>query len=61
MSGKARVKPGELPNPGANRHAGIRGLDEVTQGGLPQGRPTLLCGSGGCGKTLIPVLDRNLS
>src|SRR3984957_5852808 len=32
---------------------GIRGLDEVTQGGLPQGRPTLLCGSAGCGKTLF--------
>ena len=32
---------------------GIRGLDEVTQGGLPQGRPTLICGSAGCGKTLL--------
>jgi circadian clock protein KaiC len=34
---------------------GIRGLDEVTQGGLPQGRPTLLCGSAGCGKTLFAM------
>ncbi|MBI5896586.1 MAG: hypothetical protein HZB24_11485, partial [Desulfobacterales bacterium] len=28
---------------------GIKGLDEITQGGLPQGRPTLVCGSAGCG------------
>ena len=34
---------------------GIHGLDEVTQGGLPQGRPTLLCGSAGCGKTLFAM------
>ncbi|MGA7409344.1 MAG: circadian clock protein KaiC [Bryobacteraceae bacterium] len=32
---------------------GIHGLDEITLGGLPQGRPTLVCGSAGCGKTLI--------
>jgi circadian clock protein KaiC len=32
---------------------GIRGLDEVTQGGLPKGRPTLVCGGAGCGKTLL--------
>lgn len=32
---------------------GIHGLDEVTGGGLPQGRPTLLCGGAGCGKTLL--------
>ncbi|PZO38320.1 MAG: KaiC 1 [Pseudanabaena frigida] len=34
---------------------GIRGLDEITSGGLPQGRPTLVCGSAGCGKTLFGV------
>ena len=34
---------------------GIRGLDEITGGGLPQGRPTLVCGSAGCGKTLFGV------
>jgi circadian clock protein KaiC len=34
---------------------GISGLDEVLQGGLPQARPTLLCGSAGCGKTLIAM------
>lgn len=32
---------------------GIRGLDEVTGGGLPAGRATLVCGSAGCGKTLL--------
>jgi circadian clock protein KaiC len=32
---------------------GISGLDEITLGGLPQGRPTLVCGSAGCGKTLF--------
>jgi circadian clock protein KaiC len=32
---------------------GIQGLDEITEGGLPQGRPTLVCGSAGCGKTLL--------
>jgi circadian clock protein KaiC len=34
---------------------GIHGLDEVTQGGLPYGRPTLLCGGPGCGKTLMSL------
>ena len=34
---------------------GIDGLDEVTNGGLPLGRPTLVCGSAGCGKTLLAV------
>src|SRR5688572_14955370 len=32
---------------------GIQGLDEITAGGLPRGRPTLVCGSAGCGKTLL--------
>lgn len=32
---------------------GIQGLDEITGGGLPKGRPTLVCGSAGCGKTLL--------
>lgn len=34
---------------------GIEGLDEITQGGLPRGRPTLVCGSAGCGKTLLSM------
>src|SRR5579862_4788700 len=36
-------------------HSGIEGLDEITHGGLPKGRPTLVCGSAGCGKTLVGV------
>lgn len=32
---------------------GIDGLDELTFGGLPAGRPTLVCGGAGCGKTLL--------
>src|SRR5690349_12555843 len=34
---------------------GIHGLDEITEGGLPKGRPTLICGSAGCGKTLLSM------
>lgn len=34
---------------------GIIGLDEITLGGLPKGRPTLICGSPGCGKTLFSI------
>lgn len=34
---------------------GIAGLDEITLGGLPAGRPTLICGAAGCGKTLFAM------
>ncbi|MEA2494787.1 MAG: circadian clock protein KaiC [Thermoleophilaceae bacterium] len=34
---------------------GISGLDDVTGGGLPRGRPTLVCGPAGCGKTLLAM------
>ena len=34
---------------------GISGLDEITMGGIPQGRPTLICGGPGCGKTLFSI------
>ena len=34
---------------------GIDGLDEVTGGGLPKGRTTLVCGNAGCGKTLLAM------
>ena len=34
---------------------GIRGLDEITGGGLPRGRPTLVCGAAGSGKTLMAM------
>src|ERR1700722_8779254 len=34
---------------------GIHGLDAITGGGLPRGRPTLICGGTGCGKTLFAM------
>jgi len=34
---------------------GIDGLDELTAGGIPAGRPTLICGEAGCGKTLFAI------
>jgi circadian clock protein KaiC len=34
---------------------GIPGMDEITGGGLPKGRPTLVCGAAGCGKTLFAM------
>jgi circadian clock protein KaiC len=34
---------------------GIQGFDEITHGGLPKGRPSLICGTAGCGKTLFSI------
>lgn len=34
---------------------GINGLDEISMGGLPKGRPTLICGGPGCGKTVMAL------
>ena len=34
---------------------GVLGLDQITEGGLPKGRPTLICGSAGCGKTVLAM------
>ncbi len=45
------VRGGEL----AKTLTGIRGLDEITRGGLPTGRPTLVCGGPGSGKTLLAL------
>lgn len=58
MSAKLRSKHGSLKPPRIKRQlakcrTGIRGLDEITTGGLPRGRPTLVCGAAGCGKTLL--------
>jgi circadian clock protein KaiC len=39
----------------AKAATGITGLDEITGGGLPRGRPTLVCGSAGCGKTMLAM------
>jgi predicted ATP-dependent serine protease len=34
---------------------GVLGLDEITGGGFPRGRATLICGSAGAGKTLLAM------
>ena len=41
--------------PLAKSLTGIRGLDEITEGGLPKGRPSLICGNAGCGKTILAM------
>ena len=48
---EAHARVGELPK----APTGISGFDEVTGGGLPRGRPTLVCGPAGCGKTLFAM------
>jgi replicative DNA helicase len=50
-AGKARFSRAGVPK----CPSGIRGLDEITGGGLPRGRPTLVAGSAGCGKTLFAM------
>ena len=47
------VHPARTPLP--KTPTGITGLDEVTGGGLPAGRTTLVCGPAGCGKTLLGI------
>lgn len=45
-----------LPHPKLPKAlTGITGFDEITGGGVPQGRPTLVCGDAGCGKSLFAV------
>src|ERR1700722_16695067 len=34
---------------------GIKGLDEISRGGLPRGRTTIVCGGPGCGKTMLGI------
>jgi circadian clock protein KaiC len=48
-SSERMAAPAALPK----ARTGIAGLDEVTGGGLPRGRPTLVCGGAGCGKTVL--------
>jgi len=52
---QAKKAPETMPRALAKSPTGIQGLDEVTEGGLPTGRPTLVCGSAGCGKTLLAI------
>src|SRR5881227_1661268 len=54
---RRRKRPGNGSRPAtrplAKAPTGIQGLDEITNGGLPRGRPTLICGGAGSGKTLL--------
>jgi circadian clock protein KaiC len=49
---RRRAKPLESLR---KERTGIPGFDEITRGGLPAGRPTLVCGSAGAGKTLFAM------
>src|SRR6186997_1380165 len=51
----ARTSKSPTPASLAKVATGIVGFDEITGGGLPQGRPTLVCGGPGCGKTLFAL------
>ena len=53
MSITASIPAAETAQALAKARTGITGLDEITFGGLPAGRPTLICGGPGCGKTLL--------
>jgi circadian clock protein KaiC len=48
---RAKSSPRTLPK----TLTGIDGLDQITGGGIPKGRPTLVCGGPGCGKTLFAM------
>ena len=56
---KRKMKPirnkREKPRPIEKAMTGIRGLDQITGGGLPKGRPTLVCGGAGSGKTVMAM------
>ncbi|MDO8990952.1 MAG: circadian clock protein KaiC [Sideroxyarcus sp.] len=52
----AKVRQKQIARPQLPKApTGIHGLDEITGGGLPKGRPTLVCGGAGCGKTLLAM------
>jgi circadian clock protein KaiC len=52
---KATQKQSEVNRSLPKALTGIQGLDEITGGGFPRGRPTLICGSAGAGKTLLAM------
>ena len=52
---QAKDKPKSFATQLEKSPTGISGLDEITNGGLPRGRPTLVCGGAGCGKTLLAM------
>jgi len=54
--GSARPKPPIAAPHLPKAPTGIAGLDDILLGGLPAGRPTLICGGAGCGKTLFSMI-----
>lgn len=54
MAKKPRISHAEL-TPLRKAPTGIQGLDEITGGGLPRGRTTIVCGGPGCGKTMLGI------
>jgi circadian clock protein KaiC len=54
IKSKPKTKPRSYPQL-PKSPTGIQGLDEITGGGLPKGRPSLVCGGAGCGKTLLAM------
>jgi len=50
-----RPGPNKAPRPLAKVLTGIQGFDEITDGGLPRGRTTLVIGGAGCGKTVFAL------
>jgi circadian clock protein KaiC len=48
-------RPRSKPTPLQKELTGIPGFDEISRGGVPKGRPTLICGSAGAGKTLFAM------
>ena len=50
-----KVVKGRGPKTLLKSPTGITGLDQITGGGIPTGRPTLVCGETGCGKTLLSI------
>jgi circadian clock protein KaiC len=55
MARNRRRSPPQEGQAVAKVSSGIRGLDEITGGGLPSGRPVLVCGGRGCGMTLFAM------
>jgi circadian clock protein KaiC len=53
---KVRQGNSEKPAPKLEKSlTGIAGFDQITQGGVPKGRPTIVCGGPGCGKTMFAM------
>ena len=54
MTKKTKISDAKL-TPLRKAPTGIQGLDEITHGGLPRGRTTIVCGGPGCGKTMLGI------